>query len=424
MPTYSPRWQQTLRRRWILTILFVAGAFVIIGVVLVYTQRLVDTLIAREQRLVRFYADILQSFATANSIESLFLLEQVTPTIDFPCVITDSNSRPLEPYEKFTLNVALEMLQNDSAKHKYLEELVVAMGGQYPPVEVRDTRGRVVNYIYYTNSWVVRHLRILPYAEIAIVALFIAAGYVALALVRRHEESLIWIGMAKETAHQLGTPLSSMLGWLEVLKELELPSPSQRALSELTRDIERLLGIAQRFSMIGSQPQRKPVDLCQLIEHTICYMQPRLPRHGRTITVQFHCAAPCVVAVNEELISWVLENLIKNAAEAIVKHSGSITITVKQHDDIKSTFVPQLFMSKRKQPYVRICVTDDGRGMSASVRRYIFMPGFTTKERGWGLGLSLAKRIVEEYHQGRISILHSAPDQGTTIAVDLPKSDV
>lgn len=405
-------------KRWVLTLGFGVVATAIIVGSLIYTQQLVQSLVLREQRLVRFYADILQSFASANStsIESLFLLDRVTPTIDFPCIITDSTGMPLEPFEQFTLNIALDDRSSHDVQRKELQRLVTQMAAEYPPIEVRDPSGNVVNYIYFTNSWVVKRLRVLPYVEFALVALFIAAGYGALMMQRRRDESLIWVGMAKETAHQLGTPISSLLGWLELLREhiaTGMPNPGlfEATLEELRRDIERLRGIAERFSAIGSAPRLLRAEIGSIIENALAYIRTRLPRHGRSITIEWVPPQRCChILVNEELLAWVFENLVKNAAEAIEQQQGKITLTATE-------------ILRRKRHFVRVTVTDTGKGMNATVRRAAFAAGFTTKERGWGLGLALAKRIVEQYHGGRIYILHTEPGRGTTVAIELPCAD-
>lgn len=399
-------------QRWLMTAVFGAVAFAIIAGSLLYTQQLVVSLVQREQRLIRFYADILQTFASTSSIESLFLLDRVTPMIDFPCVITDSSGIPLEPYEQFTLNVEVNRLgQTRQAQAAALRALTRSMASDYPPIEIRDPRGTIVNYIYYTNSWVVKRLRVLPYVEFALVALFVAAGYVALMMRRRRDESLIWVGMARETAHQLGTPISSILGWLEILSEKDQSNLEswQTAMDELKRDAERLRSVAERFSAIGSSPKLERTNICSVVETTVAYMRQRLPQRGKVIILEWQCSEPSVSTLaNPELLSWVIENLIKNAAEAIEKPSGTITIRVT-------------ITRRRQHPMVRITVSDTGKGMSTSVRRHAFTPGFTTKERGWGLGLALAKRIVEQYHQGRLYIAHSAINRGTTIAIELPQ---
>ncbi|MCS7000573.1 MAG: HAMP domain-containing sensor histidine kinase [Bacteroidota bacterium] len=417
--TWSEYLTQLLwQKRWIINSILGIIAFAIVLGSLIYTQQLVASLVLREQRLVRFYADILQSFASANSIESLFLLDRVTPTIDFPCIITDSSGIPLKPYEQFTLNIDLARLGRNSQEHAAaLRRLTIEMASEYPPVEVRDPNGRVVNYIYYTNSWVVKRLRILPYVEFTIVTLFVAVGYFALMMQRRRDESLIWVGMAKETAHQLGTPISSMLGWLELLEEHIRNVQSSHLetlgaiIEELQRDVERLRGIADRFSAIGSTPRLEHTPLCSLIDRTVAYMQRRLPRHGKTITIEWECREPTLhVHANPELLSWVLENLIKNAAEAIEHSNGLIRIRVASVERYR----------RRPQRLIRITVSDTGKGMTPRIRRRAFVPGYTTKERGWGLGLALSKRIIEEYHRGRLFIASTAVQQGTTIVIELP----
>ncbi len=422
-PVLRSQWANSrILQRRILTIVFAVIATAISVSVLVYTQQLVSSLITREQRLVQFYASILESFASTNSIESLFLLDRVTPTIDFPCIITDSASNPLEPFEQFTLNISIPNKSDSSDRRQYLLRLINEMGQEYPPIEIRDQSGRVINLIYYTNSWIVKRLRILPYAEITIVTLFIAAGYVALRMQRRREESLIWVGMAKETAHQLGTPISSMLGWLEILQEqfhAKNDAASfdkqlwQNLLNNLKQDIYRLNNVAHRFALIGSQPKLEPRNITAIVKETVQYIQARLPKHGKQITIQLHLPDDeLVVAVNAELMSWVLENILKNAVEAIDGSHGTIEVTARV-----------LHRQRSAERILRLTISDNGRGMTPTQRRYAFSAGYTTKERGWGLGLSLSKRIIEEYHRGRIYIMRTAPNQGTTIAVELAMSN-
>ncbi len=419
-PILRSQWadRRILQRR-ILTIVFAVLAIAISASVLIYTQQLVSSLITREQRLVQFYASILESFASTNSIESLFLLDRVTPTIDFPCIITDSASNPLEPFEQFTLNIPIPDKSELSVRRKYLRRLINEMGQEYPPIEIRDQSGRVINLIFYTNSWIVKRLRILPFAEITIVALFIAAGYIALRMQRRREESLIWVGMAKETAHQLGTPISSMLGWLEILQEQFQQANNdaasfdkqlwQNILNNLNQDTHRLNNIAHRFALIGSQPKLEPRNITAIVKETVQYIQARLPKHGKQITIQLHVPdEELIVAVNAELLSWVLENILKNAVEAIDGNHGTIEVAARV-----------LHRQRSAERILRLTISDNGRGMTPTQRRYAFSAGYTTKERGWGLGLSLSKRIIEEYHRGRIYIVRTAPNHGTTIAVEL-----
>ncbi|MCB0298973.1 MAG: hypothetical protein KDE52_02895 [Calditrichaeota bacterium] len=260
----------------------------------------------------------------------------------------------------------------------------------------------VLGYYHYGESPTIRNLRWLPFIEIGIVALFILIGYAGFSSIKRGEERLIWVGMAKETAHQLGTPLSSQMGWFEYLKS----SPEQipKVIPELEKDLKRLQTITNRFSQIGSLPDLKSENLNDALMDTIEYFRKRIPQRSGKVQIVTDLAPEMPpVRLNTDLFSWVLENLIKNGLDAMENKGGSISITA----------------AKMNESQIFIDVQDTGKGIPKAARKTIFNPGFSTKKRGWGLGLSLAKRIVEEYHGGKLLLKDSQIGDGSTFRIVL-----
>lgn len=239
-------------------------------------------------------------------------------------------------------------------------------------------------------------------------ALFIFIGYMAFSSIRRSEESRVWVGMAKEAAHQLGTPLSSLFAWLEILKiNKNIPESIESTVSEMKSDLDRLNKITTRFSKIGSAPENRLMDIAAFIDNVCQYFERRLPHLGKKIEIIKNLEFNTYFAsLNDELFEWVIENLLKNAAEAIEDRNGTVLISV--------------YKNVRKK--IVISVKDDGKGMTSKIKRQVFYPGFTTKKRGWGLGLSLSKRIIEDYHNGKIYIKESLPGKGTTFIIELPSA--
>ncbi|HYF02863.1 MAG TPA: HAMP domain-containing sensor histidine kinase [Patescibacteria group bacterium] len=393
--------------RWQLKVLLSLLAFGIVSAMLLYTQILVDELIEREKQSVEFYADVYRSYVTqpASDENLLFFMEKFNSTISFPIILTDKNDVPNFPYRDFSFNVHIDSTLSEEAQSRYMQNLVNEMGATYPPIIIRESeKGDVLFKIYYTNSALITRLQLLPYFEIIIVGAFILVGYIAFSYIRRSEQSNIWVGMAKEAAHQLGTPLSSLLAWTEILKmSAEEPDAVHATIAEMEQDIDRLNVIANRFSKIGSQPKKQIVNLTLLVEDVCQYLEKRLPNVGKKILLKRQLDEEISANVSVELFKWVIENLLKNAAESIETKEGSVTIALRKQSNGK----------------IVITVTDTGKGMTPQVRRQVFLPGFTTKMRGWGLGLSLSRRIIEEYHKGRIYVRDSAPGKGTTFAIEL-----
>lgn len=393
--------------KWQIKVLLTLFGLGIIGMVLFYTKAIVDELISNERRTVELYATQLNSLRNANTDDEILYYMKVTvASIYFPVIVTGADERPLYPFTELSLNLDIDTTASIEEQRRYVLAAMQEMRANYAPIDIIEPRtGKVLQKVFYNNSEVVRRLQYMPYVEILIVSAFILIGYVAFSTIRRNEESNIWVGMAKEAAHQLGTPLSSLLAWLEILRlnKDDAQAVVQTA-DEMTRDVERLNVIANRFSKIGSQPKLERTSIAQVVENVCIYFETRLPNLGKRIALTRDLDATTMAEINPDLFQWVLENLIRNAVDAMERQDGHIHIVV----------------GKRSRGGVLITVTDNGKGMTAQVRSKVFQPGFTTKRRGWGLGLSLSKRIVEEYHRGRIFVKETQPGSGTTFAVELP----
>ena len=255
--------------------------------------------------------------------------------------------------------------------------------------------------VHYDESVIIRDLRVYPYLQLTFVALFIGIGYLGFSYARRSEQSNLWVGMAREAAHQLGTPISSLMGWLEVMRTS--PNADHEVLKEVDEDVQRLGLIANRFNDIGSMPKLEDQELFPVIEATADYIRRRLPRRGAALTVSV--SKELDAPINAELFAWVIENLLKNALDAIENKQAHVEITAG---------------SERNRVYIDI--RDNGKGIDRREWSNIFKPGYSTKTRGWGLGLSLAKRIVVDYHGGSLALLKSVVGQGSTFRIVLPRS--
>ena len=267
----------------------------------------------------------------------------------------------------------------------------------YPPIVIDDLSSP--QYIYYSDSYGLRYLVIFPYIQLGVFLLFLGVAIVAVVSLKRSDQNRIWEGLSRETAHQLGTPISSLIAWKEYLASM---GTEPMVTDEMEKDIQRLGIIADRFQKIGSSPNLRPSDLHEVILRTIAYMQPRISKQVELIAPK----APeesIIVRLSEPLLAWVFENLIKNAVDAM--HGvGKISIS---------------YTAKEREVYIDI--TDTGKGIPKGRQKTIFRPGITTRQRGWGLGLSLARRIVEEYHGGRIYVHHSTLGVGTTFRIELDR---
>ncbi len=255
------------------------------------------------------------------------------------------------------------------------------------------------NIIFYGKSSLLKSLYYFPYVQILIVTVFILLGFIAFRSTKHDEQNRVWIGLAKETAHQLGTPTSSLLGWIEYLRSQPV---DQSAVEEMNKDLTHLMKIVDRFSKIGSETPLSPANINEVVGESVMYFRKRIPRN---VTLDYNglAIAPVQANINSALFEWVVENLMKNSLDALQGH-GNISVHIASDDK-----------------YVTVDVKDSGKGIAKGNWKRIFEPGFTTKTRGWGLGLSLSRRIIEEYHQGRIAVVESEIGRGTTIRLTLKR---
>ena len=303
-------------------------------------------------------------------------------------------------------NVDLDTSASLDSQHLFLKRMIVEMDGQNPPIKVQYNDTLVISYVHYGESRLIKRLRMLPYIEFTVVALFIFIGYMSFSYIKRSEQSNIWVGMARETAHQLGTPISSMMGWIELLKHQagEGKSKMTETLRDMDNDLQRLQKIADRFSKIGSKPDLKEENIAEVIDKVLQYFQRRIPQTGKRVQLSFDQKGILSAQINRELFEWVIENLVKNALDAIDSGEGKVTISISERPD-----------------FVYIDVTDNGKGIEPSYKKEVFRPGFSTKKRGWGLGLSLSQRIIESYHRGKLTLKESRPGVATTFRIKLKR---
>jgi len=263
---------------------------------------------------------------------------------------------------------------------------------------------RIISYFYYGDSKVIKQLQWMPFVEIGLVTAFLIVGFVGFQNIKRSEERNIWVGMAKEAAHQLGTPISSLMGWLELMTSDEAYDQGENGMApadvttQMKVDVERLQKVANRFGQIGSIPDLEETDVNQVLEETVNYFRRRLPFGGKGTEIILRKGNTPNVSLNAELFTWAIENLIKNALQAVDPQQGRIRLET---------------MISKNPRYIIIEVEDNGKGIPTGIARKVFRPGFTSKKRGWGLGLTLSRRIVEEYHDGKIGLIHSRP--GSTL---------
>ena len=368
------------------TILFFAA--IVIGVAtLWFTNGLVKDLKDEERTKVKIWAKATEQ---TTDIENLnedisFIFEVINHNNTIPVILTDAQGKIL--YHK---NFSPKKVK----KAGYLEGQLLSMIQNIEPIIFEYADGKE-NRIYYKDSNILIRLRIFPYIILTVVALFVLIGYLAFSASRKSEQNKVWAGMARETAHQIGTPLSSLMGWVALLQDKE--GVDDIAL-EMNKDILRLQTIAERFSKIGSHPELTKLDITKTLKHSFNYMKDR---SSSKVLYTIDMPTQIFAFINPQLFGWVTENIIRNAIDALAQ-KGSINLSVKA-------------LNKK----IYIDVTDSGKGIKSSQLKKVFVPGYTTKKRGWGLGLSLVKRIVEDYHKGQVFVLKSELTKGTTFRVIL-----
>nr|MBP7985231.1 HAMP domain-containing histidine kinase [Bacteroidaceae bacterium] len=358
---------------------------------------LVKDLAIEEHNKMEVWAEAMRTLNKADENTDLNLvLKVINGNNTIPVIVVD----PSGTVQTFR-NIKIKAVSPSDSLH-FVEDLARKLysDGKYIRISLGDTTtiGDYIN-VCYDDSTMIKRLSSYPYVQLGIVLVFVVVAIFALLSSKKAEQNKVWVGLSKETAHQLGTPISSLMAWVEILKE---NYPNDELIPEMDNDVKRLQMIAERFSKIGSLPEPVPASMNDVIDHVVDYMDKRTSSQVKMIK-NFSSDEPIIVKMNSSLFEWVIENLCKNAVDAM-EGSGIITITLL--DDIRK---------------VVIDVTDTGKGIKKKNITNVFTPGFTTKKRGWGLGLSLAKRIVEEYHKGRIYVKSSDVGKGTTFRIELPK---
>lgn len=378
------------KNNWKIVLLLVA---VVIGAVsLYYTSQVVRNIEIQEEKKMMLWAKATRDLSAASDLEENqeFLLDILRENDNIPVILTDDNLQILS---------YLNIDPIKAEKPGYLERQMVIMRQQHEPIRIEPLEG-ITQYIFYKDSDLLYQLRYYPYFQLGVISIFLLVSYIAFSMSRRYEQDFLWVGMAKETAHQLGTPISSLMAWHEYLKSTEASEADAEMLAEVGKDIERLQTITDRFSKIGSVPVLEKSDLKEVLEHAMQYMRKRA---SDKVAFKLELGeVPINCSINAPLFDWVIENLTKNALDAM---SGSGTITV--HLQVQGKMA-------------NIDFTDSGKGIPANQFQAIFKPGITTRKRGWGLGLTLAKRIIEKYHRGKIFVRWSEVGKGTTFRIQLP----
>jgi two-component system, sporulation sensor kinase E len=394
---YIDLYQNKSRLKWIsisIAILIGLGS-------IIYTNGLVSELREREKRLISLYASTIEFTGNYGIAENLmFVFQEIVITNNsIPVILTDEDGKPID-YK----NVKVDSSQGLNKVMERLKKELVLMKTEHEPilVSLRTEDGEILQnqYVYYRNSLLLTQLRYYPYAQLSVIFVFVLLAYTAFSYSRTAEQNRVWVGLAKETAHQLGTPISSLMAWLEVLRT-EPSMWSNEVANEFDKDIKKLEMITQRFSSIGSVPSLQEEDVVEVIKNTLNYLKPRISSKVKLVVI--HNEQPIYCHLNKALFDWVIENLCKNAVDAM---SGIGLIEIEIQSDAKGVIID---------------ISDNGRGIPKNKLKYVFQPGYTTKTRGWGLGLTLVKRIIENYHRGRIFVKNSQENTGTTFRIILPK---
>lgn len=375
------------RQRWKFGFIFAAVLIAIFSVVV--SDLLIKDLAREERQRMEIWSEATRVMTSENpSLNMQLILKIIQGNTSIPVILcTDQD-------EVVSYN-NIELPENDQAL--FLKKKVDELKAKNPPIVI-DMEDGSFQYLYYDDSTILKRLLLYPYVQLSVVFVFILLAFLALASTKRAEQNKVWVGLSKETAHQLGTPISSLIAWVEYLRTKEIDA---FLLNEMDKDVKRLQTIAERFSKIGSDPDPVPTDLVESIQTALGYMSTRI-----SSKVVIHAdlpSHPIWVSMNDSLFAWVIENLTKNAVDAMEGH-GDIYLRIEERDKL-----------------VRIDLSDTGKGIPKSKFKTVFNPGYTTKRRGWGLGLSLVKRIIESLQGGKIYVKSSELGKGTTFRIELRK---
>lgn len=388
------QWTDRIRQ---VKIILVVAAIAIAVVSLVASNILTKDLARQERTKMEVWAEAMRALSQADENTDLALvLKVLNDNNTIPVVVLD-NDENVTDFRNVVINA-----KNYKDSLLYVSDMAKRLKSnkQNIRIQLSDASNEYID-VCYDDSLMLKRLALYPYVQLGVVMLFVVVAIFALLTSKRAEQNKVWVGLSKETAHQLGTPISSLMAWTTILKE---SYPDDDLLPEMDKDVKRLQLIADRFSKIGSLPEAVPVSLSEVLDHVIDYMDRRTSK-----TIQLKKVFPTddiIIRLNASLFEWVIENLCKNAVDAMGGESGTITLRVET-------------VGER----VIVEVSDTGKGIKKKDMRNVFRPGFTTKSRGWGLGLSLAKRIVEEYHNGKIFVKSSELGKGTTFRIELKSNE-
>ncbi|UCG52030.1 MAG: two-component sensor histidine kinase [Candidatus Latescibacterota bacterium] len=405
-------------RFWLKSYLFIGVALLILAVLL-YTNRVIHRMEEQSQATTRLFSRfIAEVVLQVDDTGKRDILTDVLAEIKLPIILTDTQGRPFVWHrvgipeaadEEFETLFTVDPENPPPGKISQLIELIKRYdkANSLIPVRLRSS-GEVQAYVHFGPSKLQKELRLMPLIQLALFLVFMAVGLQGFRYLKLSEQRSIWVGMAKETAHQLGTPLSALLGWTQLLKDQLGEGRTEElgtSVAEMEEDLKRLSKVTERFSKIGSHPELGNVSISEVLDRTVAYFHRRLPRLKADSTLSLELEETPLVRGNSELLEWVFENLIKNGLDALGEKGG--VIEIRTHYDPARNVVETL-------------VRDSGKGVPAALRRQIFSPGFTTKKRGWGLGLALTRRIVEEYHNGELRLVESQPGRGSTFLIRFP----
>lgn len=391
---YSFTMQLTDRIRQV-KIFLVLAAIIIAVASLIVSNNFVRDLAKEERNKMEIWAEAMRSFNNADETTDLGLvLKVINENHTIPIVVVDSKGKV-----QICRNVDVDG-RTDTDSVNYVTSLGKRLysNGRYIRIDMEGKNKKSFIYVCYDDSSILKRLSYYPYVQLGVVLIFVVVAIFALLTSKRAEQNKVWVGLSKETAHQLGTPISSLMAWIEILKE---SYPDDVLIPEMDKDVKRLQLIADRFSKIGSLPEPVSSSLNLVVQHVVDYMDRRTS--SKVLITQILPDNEVVLKLNASLFEWVIENLCKNAVDAM---EGEGHIIIEVHDTPEKAIID---------------VTDNGKGIKKKNVRNVFKPGFTTKKKGWGLGLSLAKRIVEEYHNGRIFVKRSEIGVGTTFRIEMRK---
>ena len=399
------------------------GGLLVIGVGIgTYNLHLTRQIERQAALTTRLVADLAGPVLFAESPDpvSQQRLREVIDELDFPFVFTDHEHRPviwnarqmeIPLPDSYAEILAAPLGEGAPDWVRALQDRMDAFRALHEPIPLRrPDSSEPVGWLYYGNSRLSRELLFAPAIEAALVFVFMGTVLFAFRIMKRSEQRSIWVGMAKETAHQLGTPLTSLSGWLALLRDevalaREGGPDRQQVLAEIEHDVERLGRVSDRFGQIGSRPRRVPARVDELVNRICDYFRHRAPHLGKRVRIETRIEPCPQIPVCPQLLDWAVENLIKNALDALDKDEGVVTVSC-QHDASRHA--------------IEILVSDNGRGMSKAAQARVFDPGYSTKARGWGMGLALVRRIVEEYHRGQVEVLRSVEGEGTVFRIRIP----